>query len=989
VLRHSLSEAKYNKVRSKIRITISPSQLEEFELAYDKGLITEKQISMYRLLFDPTTIDPIDYKNLGINPWDEWLSKYQMKTDDFSQTLQRGFDAAFLLEKIVERLKPVPETAIKHSNIDLRSCFLALKPVVAKEQMEMVLSILLHANNLTEASATCFLIAMTSVKTSTEIINFLARTQVLSIESESEMVEALGEAHNIVKLTQTWFDGRYLSDEEACMLQYIKELVSRRDFEGDIWKDDIYQRLREGPVKRVFRYDPSRNYLIGNSKMFTTMLHEEVDEIITSIMNKWLNSLKTFQEFWDERHTWVASGAAPRFKVEIPERIYNKDIGEMEYTGKVNKYRLNKRAAFEQVKFEEVTEELKGKPYIYSTGAAKRENGKLRALYNTQLSHYIAQSYILEQVEPLLSGVAGYDLNDVDNVAVDNLRKRYEMAERKANFWMWDYVDFNVQHENDDMCYIWDSIAKHIDKVKMMNVHDEDAQQDIVSISKWVSEAEKNCYISSPSGEFDGMKIRGLLTGSRGTQFINTILNIVYLRILRRQFTILFKDDPIVMAWNHGDDVFSEAKKKSYAKMLSHVARMMGLAGNLGKISRQFGEYLRIHYSDGFVGGHVLRSIANLVTRDWQSSVDFYPEEKVRALTIQFRKALARGGLMRQLDAIFKSELNFYSTVKTKVKILNHRNEVKTVEREIRVPREWFFGSVLDNASGAGGLRESASRLTTTLPKLTSRIHINRYIRGYYGSQMTDDYWRKIHKMFPMMGKLDRDTLAEVKHTFQADNIMGSLPGYVNKSNKFKYISNLKHFLKKFVTPFYVSDEIDNEARDAIMTGFRDFHFIQKNWIKLEIDVWRFGLNAFTMAERALAKMPSKRKDVLMLWVKALAGEVNIDILEAMIQVIAITGNDKIMLSDIISLEDLFDRKILLKVLLGLVPFDGILDGYLSSEVVQLIRNTAIYRAIAYARGRGIIIKDKKFMQKYVRMYEMAVKECIPKYMVNGYKLLP
>lgn len=970
-----MSSAEYINVKEQLlkSVNVSFTEMIEAERLYKEKKLNREEYALKRLLFDPTTLDPEDWKQLRLDAWKEWFTKHAILEAVKETSIELGTNA-FLTDLLLSKIKPVSSQGDKHSNITFIQLYHCLNKHFHGDRLMRVLRVMCYSSQLTDGAMASILMACMASNEGERLLCFFEDTGVLRHETETKCVKALKEAHQILRATQTWYTGELLTVESTVALQYMQDLMSRRDFEKDIWTEDMVGRLQPGPVKRFFQLGP--NGLIGSEQAYKARAKVVTEHIFTQIANAWATRLQTFDEFWDSRHTWLASGSAPRFHVEIPRRVWNKQDNAWEETGNYEKVRLNKRAAFEGITKAQMVNELNGKPYIWSVGVTKRENGKNRVMYNTQIGHYVAQSYILEQVEPLLGVIAGYDLNDVDQTALDNLRKRHADAVDELPRWMWDYTDFNIQHENADMSLLWLTMAKAIRGVSGLDERGERARAEIAATCEWVAEAEHNCVIMDPSKRLRGHKVRGLLTGSRATQFTNTISNIIYMELLQQQFHELFGRRPITYALNHGDDVYSTTALDTDARALSHIARLMGFAGNVNKVARAFGEYLRIHYEKEYCGGHVLRSIANCVTRDWQTREDYYADEKVKAMLIQFRKTTARGCSINVMQAIFDSEMEFYRTMSVSLPVAQGTMIVKQ-KHKIQIPREWFYGSVLENASGCGQLSRPAARLSNTIPTLRARVHINRYVRQFYGSQMTDDYWRKMHRLFPRMGQLDRDTLAEVKHTFQADNIMSSLPTHVYKSNKRKYINMVSKFLSKWQPVRYVADEYTDGDTEARYQARLDADLWRRRWTNLEVDVWRFGLNPLLAAERAIARMPSKRKDTLMLWTKALAGAENIDLTNAMIQVVSITTEARGDTNELTQLQTVFSRRVLLDAILGLIPFDAIVDGHMSSEVCQLVRNTAIRRAMEYFWGRSVQITEKKQLQKFVREYELEMLDSL------------
>lgn len=941
---------------------------------------------LMRYLFDSGTLDSKDSAFLMEHavidvPMDKLVELCETKagfkdrwTKPSSEMLKIGTQwNDRLVDSIEARFSMVPMVSHKHQNITFREMHKALAKEIRPTVYLALMTVLLNSKCMVDASAACLTLAAAASQYPESIMELLIRTRVLALEDEGDQIKMLGEAHTIVRSTSTWFGGRQLSNDEVRQLQYIKELMSRRVYDENIWFDDIGQRLRAGPIKRFYTRNRLTGRLEGSEQVFHDKLRFHIRDQLRKCLPEFSTRVNTIEEFWEQRHVWVASGAAPRYKVLVPVRKYNQVTGEVE--NHWQKVRVNKRAAFEQLTLQQLREEWADEPYLYSVGSLKHENGKLRTLYNTQLSHYVAQAYILEALEPCFGAMEGYDLNYVDRQALDGLRQRTATAIRGQPMWMWDYTDFNVQHENEDMSVIWRELKALLSEVECDNPGKQQACEEMKAMCDWVAAAEHNALMISPDGKIKGIKKRGLLTGSRATQSTNTILNIAYMQILKEQYLEIFKVQPIIYSYNHGDDVFAEVMNRTDAVMLTHVARCIGLAGNVNKIARDFGEYLRIRYDEDGVGGHVLRSIANIVTRDWQASSDFLPEEKVVAMTVQMRKAVARGanaGIMQQLH---KHELDFYRTFQTEVKWIENR-EWRKEKMRIKVPSLYFSGSVLNNLAGAGTVTEAPIDLGIRLPKKRIEVSIPKFIRQYYGSEMSDDFWKKAHRLFPMMSEMQYFELAQIKHTMQADNIMGSLPGYVLAIMKRRYAQELTKYcakLNRALRNSQVEHGLAVSCPEIAMHALLDLEEMTTHWLDCGYNLWNYDLNPLLAMERSVAKLPSKRKDLLRLWATAYSRHFGTTLYNGLVQVGAITSSKGELSSWLTGATSVMSEELACKAALGLIPFDNCLGGTLATEIEQLIRNNAIWHACLLMLSKQRLLTNKTALQRLVRDYELTI----------------
>lgn len=462
--------------------------------------------------------------------------------------------------------------------------------------------------------------------------------------------------------------------------------------------------------------------------------------------------------------------------------------------------------------------------------------------------------------------------------------------------------------------------------------------------------------------------------------FTNTILNIVYMRILEDQYDELFKIRPVVYAYNHGDDVFSEVLNRTDGVMLTHTARLMGLAGNINKIARRFGEYLRIRYDTDGVGGHLLRSLSNIITRDWQASEDHRPEERVTASTVQFRKAISRGARADVMEKLWQTQLDFYRRVVVTDSWFSNQQWHRR-KREAMIPREYFIGSVIERGSGCGTPISPPKRLKVMLPKHITPSHVPKSVRKQYGDEMTSDFWRHAHEKFPMMRELEYWELAQIVHTMQADNIMGSLPPFAKAIMKRRYADDIKRYIirnNRIAKNNSEREETFGQLEIHMMNmAVHDVHEMVRHWLDYEYKLWNYSLNPMLAMERAVAKLPSKRKDLLRLWATAFARHYQVSMYSALTHVGVMVSSTGEMSQWLLNIAGFVSEKMAVRMAFGLVPFDNILGGRVCTELEQLFRNNAVWRAFEHLLNTGHIIDKELSLQQGVRAYELTVNRLL------------
>jgi hypothetical protein len=342
------------------------------------------------------------------------------------------------------------------------------------------------------------------------------------------------------------------------------------------------------------------------------------------------------------------------------------------------------------------------------------------------------------------------------------------------------------------------------------------------------------------------------------------------------------------------------------------------------------------------------------------------------------------------LQKLLFAEIEYIRTVFWQYTSKDRYGEKQKHRVEYKVPYEWILSSTVSNGAGVGTLLEAPQLLQRKLPKFINKVHLSKTVRDYYGDQMTKDFWSKLHRLFPEMVEADPIHLAQVMHTYKADNIMGALPGFIHRSLYKKYTGQLARFITQ-IRDYGISnkgrevellDQVTNQLIEQ--QAEMDMAKMHKHWFDVEIDLWHRGLNPFTIAEREIAKLPSKRKDVVAVWVEAISNICGVRKMDALGRLtIALGGRSSKGVPEMLGwFGDVMPEKLAYKALMGEIAFDNIVGGWVSAEVEQTIRNEAIWRVmeVLTSTRTGLTVKqveDKESLQLGVHIYEKKCLEII------------
>lgn len=325
---------------------------------------------------------------------------------------------------------------------------------------------------------------------------------------------------------------------------------------------------------------------------------EELRHAVRHILNEELDKKVHFKEddaFWQSRWQWCANGA-------------HSDIIET----RNNKYNMPARQRIPRIHRKVFAEGLKRNPISewdgksYYTTAEKREHGKTRALYCGDSVTYFAFEHILRPVEKqwnnkrvILDPGKGGHAGIVERIM--NIKSMSAVSV------MLDYDDFNSQHTLLSQAIVIDELIRHTgyDETKGNNLIKSIFNGEIIHNNKVAGKHEAT-----------------LMSGHRATSFINSILNYAYLITVDRTITQM---DTIHV----GDDVYIGSNSVKRASGFMKQVQMSDLRINALKqsIGPNTAEFTRIAIDSAQARAYVARSIAGMVTGNWENDIALSTEE--------------------------------------------------------------------------------------------------------------------------------------------------------------------------------------------------------------------------------------------------------------------------------------------------------------------------------------------------------------------------
>ncbi|BBQ05098.1 RNA-dependent RNA polymerase [Culex vishnui subgroup totivirus] len=552
----------------------------------------------------------------------------------------------------------------------------------------------------------------------------------LDVKSYQAIMKAVSIA---IRRTSRFPDGKEASlDEITSMAGW--ELATGRSENKTDWEDELDKRTKRvlnlgSPLIEEKDCETNKDYVDDLKVELRTIMQELVQVPKRS---------PSWADFVQDRQSWVSSGSTGGLKIDL-------DDG--------SRIRANKHAIFETITKEDMIQWLDEEPEIKATASEKFEMGKSRAIYGTGIKDYSIHAYVLADIEPNLSRVEGieYGLRGKAMLAT-MIRRMAEVMDRDPECTNIDYADFNYQHTLLAQAATYFALAAvlknaghHPDKVKAAN---------------WCARSLLNQWVKFPELRTGYVKVsQGMFSGFRGTNFLNTILNVAYFRLadkqVRKYFGVFSRD---LYHIHMGDDVWISNMCRLWAVALFNCMIAAGLVFQPSKqmFERSKGEFLRVVYTKEGCRGYLARKIATMVMKPIQSTDVVTPAERAVALNDQIATLARRGYSLEACALVWEA-------------VVPYAARTKLAKGTLCIPKSILLKHHLDNGLDIGSPRTAAAR-GKMIPQLPSMELKSAILERSVPMHMTNDWIQLVSRRFK--DSLDADALRTSIHRI---NITDSL----------------------------------------------------------------------------------------------------------------------------------------------------------------------------------------------------------------------
>lgn len=512
----------------------------------------------------------------------------------------------------------------KHTNLDVASMVYwtcAKGSDDARKRVDQALATVpVGAYNVT---VTCWLAHALGNKQWTRIVN-VVREYNLCCLSTGSYKTWWKEVSIAVRRCARWIDGTTLCSAEVGSLAYLELAIGRASQTTD-WAEEKDKRTKKVVNLRCALDQPE---IAATNRQMNDKYLARLRDVLKTIMvtlvkarDKW----PTWSEQVRTRQGWVSGGSAGGAKVVIE--------GET--------IRINKRSYFEQTSSKLMESWLDSEPIIRATGSEKFESGKSRAIYGTQPVDYAIMAYVIGTLEKKLHRIMGIDtgLHGLDEVASLTLRvKLFKAAMKRIHGTMIDYADFNYQHTLQAQSLVFEVLAERLEEIG--------AESDVIKAAHWCAKALLNQWVRFPGKKGYTKVTQGLFSGVRGTNFINTLLNLAYYLLACIEVEENFGLRPInVVHIHNGDDVWISNESRLWASAL--YGSLLANGFDFSPMKQMFdvnrGEFLRVLYDATGMAAYIARPLATMTISQLQSTVVDTPQGIATARNSQVQVLFRRG----------------------------------------------------------------------------------------------------------------------------------------------------------------------------------------------------------------------------------------------------------------------------------------------------------------------------------------------------------
>lgn len=490
--------------------------------------------------------------------------------------------------------------------------------------------------------------------------------------------KVLKEFSTAVRRTQRHYS-ELLNAEQISALCYLELCFGRSEFTSD-WHREIKNRCgdtihiqmndmeldQNNDIKWIL---PEEQYSRGKteSEEYYKRFREHA-KIIAQQLVPTRPVTEDFRSFCERRHEWVVEGGTGGEKIEIDEKSYLFTM--MKSKEKKKTIRVDKRAFMEHITIEEMLKWLSSlTPEELAKAFEKYENSKPRAIYGVSIIHYTINTYCTFGFEERMHHVDGLEkgVSGMTEYAHQNFRAKL-CAGNEHHMTMLDFADFNRHHTPKSMAIIFEEFA---------NIGEErNFHPDWIRANRWIAESKYNAWFYLPGDNEKYPANQGMFSGTKSTDLINTIENLIYYRIAKDLVLERYKiEAEDLYSVHQGDDIWISNKKRHFGAALYYVMNAQGYEFQVWKqmFSDSWGEYLRVLYHPKGGTGYAVRGLVNYILKPLYNEVIYNIASEASSLNDTYYTLQRRGMQINMLNTLWECDLIH------RLRVISHTTDRKPI----------------------------------------------------------------------------------------------------------------------------------------------------------------------------------------------------------------------------------------------------------------------------------------------------------------------
>lgn len=533
----------------------------------------------------------------------------------------------------------------------------------------------------------------------------------------SAWTKVMKEVHNLVRTSGFLFQTP-LDENQRQRLMYMDLLIGRTDYELTV---SMALEGRTGADE-----EPTHLAYDSNRQMWTRTEYKKVFEVALERAHTRMKqkprkvNVSGFLEFYKYKRNWLTKGSLVINNIEAEKKRYMTYVLDFINDSIVEYQGLHNKASFFEV--HDIMAMVENRKHMFNSTKMMKKyeiGDKFRVLLPGSLLHYVIFSYVLyvaekqEQVGTVrLNSPPDEDMLFFDRKMTDNLHHM-----------LYDWADFNAQHSKWEM-------ASVINKLKEIPTAPSDYAAFVDTIARgmydmWLLDNEGNMHELS----------NGLFSGWRGTTWINSTLNFVYIYIALECFGRLYGANSLAYVDHGGDDVDLAMLEPGDALRFLRVMEAMKFdAKEIKQMVGTKSEFFRVTITKDKAYASPTRGLASFIAGDWEGAGRATVRERVTGIMDQLGKLVRRG-----LDEDVARGCG--------IAALSHWCRVKVDEEWLDLPDEVIHGLSEQGGLGIPDSKGRVWRLDRDVPMM-KKLNEQRIVPGFnssedYVHQLIEDLSRK------------------------------------------------------------------------------------------------------------------------------------------------------------------------------------------------------------------------------------------------------